>query len=58
LNEFKVSEGQKVKRGEIIALSGNTGYSISPHLHFSVKINGISVDPLRFIDTLEREMIK
>jgi murein DD-endopeptidase MepM/ murein hydrolase activator NlpD len=58
LNEFKVSEGQKVKRGEIIALSGNTGYSISPHLHFSIKINGISVDPLRFIDTLEKEMIK
>jgi len=57
LNEFKVSEGQKVKRGEIIALSGNTGYSISPHLHFSIKINGISVDPLRFIDTMEK-MIK
>jgi len=49
LEEFKVSEGERVKRGEIIALSGNTGYSISPHLHFSIKINGISVDPLRFI---------
>jgi hypothetical protein len=54
LNEFKVSEGQKVKRGEIIALSGNTGYSISPHLHFSVKINGISVDPLRFIEIMKK----
>jgi murein DD-endopeptidase MepM/ murein hydrolase activator NlpD len=58
LNEFKVSEGQKVKRGEIIALSGNTGYSISPHLHFSIKINGVSVDPLRFIEIVEKEMIK
>jgi murein DD-endopeptidase MepM/ murein hydrolase activator NlpD len=58
LKEFKVSEGEKVKKGEIIALSGNTGYSISPHLHFSVKINGKSVDPLRFIDTVEKEMIK
>jgi murein DD-endopeptidase MepM/ murein hydrolase activator NlpD len=54
LNEFKVSEGQKVKRGEIIALSGNTGYSTSPHLHFSVKINGISVDPLRFIEIMKK----
>jgi murein DD-endopeptidase MepM/ murein hydrolase activator NlpD len=58
LNEFKVSEGQKVKRGEIIALSGNTGYSISPHLHFSIKINGVSVDPLRFVEIVEKEMIK
>jgi murein DD-endopeptidase MepM/ murein hydrolase activator NlpD len=58
LSEFKVSEGQKVKKGEIIALSGNTGYSTSPHLHFSVKINGISVDPLRFIEIMEKEMIK
>lgn len=52
LNEFKVSEGQKVKKGEIIALSGNTGYSISPHLHFSVKINGKNIDPLRFIEVM------
>jgi murein DD-endopeptidase MepM/ murein hydrolase activator NlpD len=58
LNEFKVSEGQKVKRGEIIALSGNTGYSISPHLHFSIKINSKSIDPLRFIETMKREIIK
>jgi murein DD-endopeptidase MepM/ murein hydrolase activator NlpD len=54
LKEFKVSEGEKVKRGEIIALSGNTGYSTSPHLHFSVKINGISVDPLRFIEIMKK----
>jgi len=54
LSELKVFENQKVKRGEIIGLSGNTGYSISPHLHFSVKINGESVDPLRFIDIMER----
>lgn len=54
LDQFKVSEGKEVKRGEIIALSGNTGYSISPHLHFGIKIKGISVDPLRFIETIKR----
>ncbi|GAI02519.1 unnamed protein product, partial [marine sediment metagenome] len=32
-------------------LSGNTGYSIAPHLHLSIKANGASVDPLRFIKT-------
>jgi poly-gamma-glutamate capsule biosynthesis protein CapA/YwtB (metallophosphatase superfamily)/murein DD-endopeptidase MepM/ murein hydrolase activator NlpD len=51
LDEFKVQNGQLVKKGEIIGLSGNTGYSISPHLHFSIRINGASVDPLRFIES-------
>jgi poly-gamma-glutamate synthesis protein (capsule biosynthesis protein) len=49
LNKFNVSEGQKVKKDQIIGLSGNTGYSIGPHLHFSIKLNGASVDPLKFI---------
>lgn len=49
LDAFFVKEQNRVKRGEGIALSGNTGYSISPHLHFSVKVKGSSVDPLRFI---------
>lgn len=56
LNEFKVSEGQKVKKDEVIGLSGNTGYSIAPHLHFSIKLNGASVDPLKFIETTKLEM--
>lgn len=54
LSEFNVLKGEKVKKGEIIGLSGNTGYSIAPHLHFSIKINGASVDPLRFINTLNK----
>lgn len=58
LSEFKVSEEELVKQEDIIGLSGNTGYSIAPHLHFSVKVNNASVDPLRFIETVEKEMIE
>lgn len=51
LNEFKVKEGDFVQRGQILGLSGNTGYSLAPHLHFSIKANGESVDALQFIKT-------
>jgi len=51
LNKFNVLKGEEVKQGDIIGFSGNTGYSITPHLHFSIKVNGSSVDPLRFIKT-------
>lgn len=52
LSEFKVSEGEILEKGELIGFSGNTGWSAGPHLHLSIKVNGASVDPLRFIKTI------
>ncbi len=45
---IKVSNGQKVKRGEVIGWVGSTGKSTGPHCHYEVHINGEAVDPVYF----------
>lgn len=47
-SQLKVSVGDKVTAGQLIALSGNTGISTGAHLHFQIEKNGEKVDPLSF----------
>ncbi|SQI41241.1 Glycyl-glycine endopeptidase lytM precursor [Leminorella richardii] len=46
MNKILVKPGQKVKRGDRIGLSGNTGRSTGPHLHYELWVNEQAVNPL------------
>lgn len=48
-SEFKTERGKHVFDKDVIALSGNTGNSTGPHLHFEVRYSGKAVDPLSYL---------
>ncbi len=49
LSEFYVQPGQSVERGQLIGAAGATGRTNGPHLHFEIIVNGIPVDPIRWL---------
>ncbi len=56
LSQYRVKRGQKVTRGDFIGLSGNTGISSGPHLHYQIDLFGSHVNPLwYFTDNLSED---
>jgi murein DD-endopeptidase MepM/ murein hydrolase activator NlpD len=48
-SELKVSVGQRVTRGTVVALMGSTGESTGPHCHYEVRVHGVSVNPMTYL---------
>lgn len=55
LSKIYVNEGELVLPGQTIGLSGSTGYAEHPHLHISVKIRGVSIDPMKFLELFKSQ---
>mgnify|MGYP002674599916 FL=1 len=49
MSSVSVSEGQMVSQGTVIGITGNTGASTGPHLHYEVRINGVYQNPLNYL---------
>lgn len=50
MSEMKVTPGMQVAAGDVLGLVGNTGLSTGAHLHWELRINGVAVDPMQFLD--------
>jgi len=50
LNQADVQEGDEVRKGEVIAVSGETGLAFGDHLHFEMRVDGLPVNPIEWFD--------
>lgn len=57
MSEFSVKVGDVVKKGDKLGLSGSSGRVTGPHLHFGVVVSGVQVDPLYFIDSINKTLL-
>ncbi|MDD4804042.1 MAG: peptidoglycan DD-metalloendopeptidase family protein [Candidatus Pacebacteria bacterium] len=50
LSKINVNQGELVLPGQLIGYAGQTGYAEQPHLHLTIRINNISIDPIKFFN--------
>jgi murein DD-endopeptidase MepM/ murein hydrolase activator NlpD len=49
-SRLNVKAGQRIRRGEVISYVGDTGSSTGPHLHYEVRLNGLPVNPMKYMN--------
>ena len=57
MSKFDVKKNQKIKKGELLGLSGQSGRVSGPHLHFAVRVGGVQVDPLQFVALMNKNLL-
>jgi len=57
MSKFHVTKNEKIKKGQIIGLSGESGRVTGPHLHFSARVNGVQVDPMQLMTLLNDTLL-
>ena len=58
LNNVLVKKGENIKQGQIVAMTGNTGLSTGPHIHYSVWRGDMLINPMQFVDLKYTEDVK
>jgi murein DD-endopeptidase MepM/ murein hydrolase activator NlpD len=58
LSDIRVRPGSRVRQGDVIALTGNTGRSTAPHLHYQLNRAKVTVDPIQYHGTWRRRLDK
>jgi len=58
MSDFSVQKNQKIRKGDELGLSGKSGRVTGPHLHFSVRVGGVQVDPLQFVKLMNKYILK
>ena len=56
VSSFSVRAGDSVKRGQVIAAVGNTGRSTGPHLHYEIRYQGVSINPLQALTQTSQQL--